>query len=311
MSFVVCPLCETTQVVPVARHLDFNAAQIYFCQACRHWFAYPEPASAWLDQYYREIYSPQRRRYFSEAYYLLMERRAAAQIDFIRQQLPGKTLASLRNCNAIDLGCGVGALVAALEQAGLNAVGYDSDHLAITIGRQRWQANIHVGTLSDHQLLHESFDLLCMSHLVEHLADLCRTLAAILQLLRPGGYLLIEVPDCFTELFTANVDTESHLHFFTRSSLVKLCTALGLQVLACVSCGPPKLLSGQVGAIHQHAQSPGVARSPLLAGLSRVKRKFGRLLRPSGQTAYDGYYDRYYRDDEPGGIWLRCLARKL
>ncbi|MBU0569071.1 class I SAM-dependent methyltransferase [bacterium] len=290
---IYCPICTERHVAYVSDHLDFPKAHIYFCTNCTHWFSSPEPDSLWLDTYYKETYSCQRRRYFGEKYYAIMQRRAAAHLEFIKQYLGmhRNRRVSLCRWKALDFGCGVGAMVAALQQKGADAIGYDSDPVAIDVGRSRWKANIHVSVSNNWDFLQGMFDLLYLSHFVEHLPDIRYSFSNILQFLRPGGYIFIEVPDCFAKMFENNVDTESHLNFFTRNSMVKLLELLKLQLIVCVSCGPPKMQAYNLDDRLHDLGQPEDSTSTI-------------------KTIYDGYYDKYYSDEAFGGMWLRCLARK-
>lgn len=309
-----CPICSESHVVYTDNHLDFHGVHIYFCANCMHWFAHPEPDSALLDRYYLETYSQQRRRYFGEPYYVLMQRRAAAQVMFIKRHIGNRNTqcVPLRGWKVLDMGCGVGALIAALQREGADAIGYDSDPIAIEVGQSRWQANVHVSTSNELDSLRGSFDLLCMSHLVEHLPDIKDSLSNIMQVVRPGGWVFIEVPNCFAEMFKSNVDTESHLHFFTRKSLIWLLQSIDLQVTACESCGPAKFPAYDLYDTSSDGKKLQDSALRFQKAMQKLQDRVKRILQPSSaiKTIYDGYYDKYYPSEDGGGMWLRCLARK-
>lgn len=308
---ICCPICRGSvrDISHVCQHPDFTGSDIYRCLECQHYFTYPEPNNDTLAIYYRDTYSNQRRQYFGEPYYVLMERRAKAQIQFIKQNLqPKEQITGLRNFKALDIGCGVGALTAYLHhQEGADSTGYDSDGKAIEVGRKRWknnmgiQANLSINPSDGLIGLHGQFDLLSLSHLVEHLPDVSLSVTSIIQTLRPGGYVFVEVPNCFSEMFLAKVDTESHLHFFSQRSLQLLLESTKLNVISCQNCGPPKFQAYNLGR-----QSPRLVKQfrAKMAACSRVV--FGQTMRI--RTIYDGYYDHYPVNDN--GLWLRCLAQK-
>lgn len=304
-----CPICSLPDTVFVSEHADFPSSSIWYCSDCNHWFAHPEPNNDTLAIHYRVIYSKQRHQYFGEPYNLLMERRATAQIQFIKQHLLSKeNVDGLRCFKTLDIGCGVGALTAHLQREGADSIGYDSDGLAIEIGRKRWNANIHINTADGLNNLHGQFDLLTLSHIVEHLPDVSLTLTSILEHLRPGGYVFVEVPNCFSEMFTAKIDRESHLHFFSQRSLRRLLLKrMKLNVLSCETCGPPKLQACNIDG--QSLRTATVKR--FISKITTFPRGvFGKLVYQSShiRTIYDGYYDFYPGNDN--GLWLRCLAQK-
>lgn len=73
-----------------------------------------------------------------------------------------------------------------------------------------------------------TFDLLVMSHVLEHLANPVEILSKLVQLLRPGGAVFIEVP-CRDHEFKA--EHEPHLFFFDKPSMGRLLENQGLAAI--------------------------------------------------------------------------------
>lgn len=313
-SFPSCPICSENNTKIIIDHSDFPQARIYSCWHCNHWFAHPEPEAAWLDDYYKHTYGKARSSYFGVEYDTIMCRRAASQIAFIRNQLRkslGRSV-SLSGWKVLDPGCGIGALVARLQRVSGHAVGYDSDPIAINRGRENWHANLYVGRPKELDLDWGTFDLVCLSHVVEHLSNLTDSIAYMISAVRPGGYVFVEIPNSSAEMFEKRVDTESHLHFFTRDSLMKLLTSSGLTVIACQSCGPPKNLFYDLGlsvniSVTIYDRLTRLMRNTVSL-VGKAQEAFG--LNHFVQTDYDGYFNRYDPPERPSGIWLRCLARR-
>jgi len=92
----------------------------------------------------------------------------------------------------IDWGCGVGALVALLQQKGADVVGYDSDLEAIEVGQKQWSANISISSPCDFNVFQGQYDLLLLSHVIEHLPGIRHTVQDLLKFLRPGGFVFVE-----------------------------------------------------------------------------------------------------------------------
>jgi 2-polyprenyl-3-methyl-5-hydroxy-6-metoxy-1,4-benzoquinol methylase len=320
MTTPQCPLTHTEQVEFVSEHQDFPGVQVYYSPLAQHWFASPEPSAAWLEDYYQNTYSRTHRPRRNVTYLATMQRRAQAQAAFIREAVcQHQPHTRMQGWQALDLGCGVGALVAELQDYGIDAVGYDSDPALIELGRQHGHAPLYVGGIAD--LPRHSCDLLCMSHLVEHLPELIPTMRQIVQVVRPGGYVFIEVPNCTRSMFAAGAPMLAHLHFFTPHSLTTLLQALGLEVVRCQSCGPPHRSHVTPPALSPHQQ---MARALLLTArlllhrAPRAVQQAAHTLRTARRrfapepvrTRYDGYYATYYPHADPAGIWLRCLAHR-
>jgi SAM-dependent methyltransferase len=279
-----CPLCGHAGDGPFHSHTDFAASAIYQCAACRHVYCWPEPGFAELNAHYEKAYGAKRSMYFGSQYRLLMTRRAEAQAALISRfaKPPGV---------CIDVGCGIGALVAQMAKVGWTSRGFDGDPDIVKYGTGVLGADITLGTLSDFFASDVTADVLTLSHVLEHLGDLRGSVRKIMEHLRPGGYLFIEVPN---ELSIPKGDMESHLHFFSRQSLTSLLSSSGLEVKVCSGCGP-------LAASAPAPASGGVA--------ARVVRGVGsRIDQALRRTPWDGWYDRYHEGD--AGLWLRCVARR-
>jgi 2-polyprenyl-3-methyl-5-hydroxy-6-metoxy-1,4-benzoquinol methylase len=277
-----CPLCGRAGEGPLARHSDFSASSIYSCSNCRHIYCRPEPSDSVLAEHYRTAYAERRRMYLGRPYRIVMMRRAKAQADFISR--------FVQSGRCVDAGCGIGALVAEMAGRGWNARGFDGDAEVVQYGASYFKAPIGLGDLSEFLAEESSADLLCLSHVVEHLRDLPVMLSGLAARVRPGGCVFIEVPN---QPAPPTGDMESHLHFFSKKSLSAAVQAAGLQVLDCRGCGPL-------------ADAPPPLPAGLVQRLARsVSWRVGHLLQ---RTEWDGWYDRYHEGDV--GMWLRCIARR-
>lgn len=92
---------------------------------------------------------------------------------------------------ALDVGCGRGALIAALADRFAHVEGTDRDQTMRDVATQRTAELANV-TVTAHQLdeLAGPYDLITMVAVLHHL-DLDRTLAQIRRLLAPGGRFLV------------------------------------------------------------------------------------------------------------------------
>jgi SAM-dependent methyltransferase len=100
-----------------------------------------------------------------------------------------------RTGTLLDLGCSVGHLLEAARERGWSAVGIEVD--PTTAGRtgERLHVPVYAGNAVDVIERLGSFDLIAMSHWLEHLPDPRRALDVVTPHLRPGGVLLIRVPN--------------------------------------------------------------------------------------------------------------------
>lgn len=134
----------------------------------------------------------------------------------------------------LDIGCGNGAFLALLRQAGWEVVGVDASRAAARTARASFGIDVHTTTLEDAPLPQRGFDFIHMSHVIEHVEDPVTTLDQVARLLRPGGQLYIETPnvDSFSlkqwHADWLHVDSPRHLWMFSHHTLARALGEAGL-----------------------------------------------------------------------------------
>lgn len=103
----------------------------------------------------------------------------------------------------------------------------------------------------------EAFDLIVLFHVLEHLADPVATLARMGRRLRPGGRLVIEVPEAFPPGSGWHEVHSAHLSYFTPAALRRTLCRAGLT--------PVEPAAGRaitVGSLWQEAVADGPPPAP-------------------------------------------------
>ena len=159
----------------------------------------------------------------------------------------------------LDLGCGAGRFLAALRDAGADAVGVELAAAALERARRNVAgADLRLvepdGSLP---LGHREVDLVWCSEVLEHAPEPAHLLLEARRVLRPGGRLLLTVPfhgrvkGALLALlrFEAHFDPRGqHLRFFTRRSLAAMLDEAGFAgVRVEPEGGPPLLRESLVG----------------------------------------------------------------
>jgi SAM-dependent methyltransferase len=139
----------------------------------------------------------------------------------------------------LDLGCGSGGVLADLQTAGHDVAGVEPDGRAraVAVGRG---LKVYPGTAEGlpPEMRGRRFDVVILSHVLEHCADPLAVVRSAAGLLEPGGSLAVETPNnAALGLARAGVawyflDAPRHLHFFTPQSLRTVCARGGLTVRA-------------------------------------------------------------------------------
>jgi 2-polyprenyl-3-methyl-5-hydroxy-6-metoxy-1,4-benzoquinol methylase len=103
--------------------------------------------------------------------------------------LPGRIL---------EVGCGNGRYLAKLSEAGWSVNGQEVDTLAAEAAEQLLGFPIFRRTLEECSIEENSYNVVLLNHVVEHLFDPVRTLRTIRSILVPGGVCIFYTPNSFS-----------------------------------------------------------------------------------------------------------------
>lgn len=92
----------------------------------------------------------------------------------------------------LDLGCGSGLLVDILIGEGYDSTGFDFSSRVINYARSHKRGLYIYGTIDD---IWKQYDLVIMSHLLEHIEKPVEYLRRVANLIKPSGLLLLVVPN--------------------------------------------------------------------------------------------------------------------
>ena len=151
-----------------------------------------------------------------------------------------------RGLRVLDLGCGGGHNGALLKQAGAReVVGVELDPGAAAEARKRLDRVVEcdLAELDPADLGDEPFDAILASDVLEHLLDAEGVLARAVTTLRPGGAVVISLPNVsnvyvFSQLLLktwprrgSGLFDRTHVRWFAKRDMVGLLQSAGLRVL--------------------------------------------------------------------------------
>jgi len=219
-----CPWCnsEKTQISLWVKDLFLTKEtfEIHECNECKLLFTEPRPKPEEIGKYYQ-----------SEEYYSHQENKKGF-IPKLYEKVKILNLANkykiatkgMKRGKVLDIGCGVGDFLQTMEKNEWITTGIEPAQKAKTIAQQRIKAEI-LSPQKINQLENESFDLITMWHVLEHVDDIKTEINQLQRLLKKGGRLVLALPNYksydaqFYKEFWAAYDVPRHLNHFSKESI--------------------------------------------------------------------------------------------
>ncbi len=187
-----CDLCGADDAEPLLALRDrmFETAttcfQIVRCRACGLIYLNPRPALHTIDRYYQETYAPFARSGIAGR---VKRWTTARAVDSLWPLLEPPA-------RVIDVGCATGELLQAVRERGNpNVLGIEPNAHAANTAHERWGIEVVSCTLEQANLPAGSADTVLMAHTIEHLPSPTTTLREIHRVLKPGGHLVLWLPN--------------------------------------------------------------------------------------------------------------------
>jgi SAM-dependent methyltransferase len=157
--------------------------------------------------------------------------------------------------------------------------------------------------------LERRFDIIVLSHVLEHLLDPQPAIGLLISRLAPNGVLCIEVPNIPRESLRAHLDhrwaprwDEPHITFFSADALRTVLQATGLSVQFCETAGPR----------YRRVSALRFALPPFRQTVQRyMPSALFHALRGMQATASIRVHEREDEFYEYGGerLWIRSVSR--
>ena len=236
-----CEMAHWLRVPMLVPEPDSRFYQLYRCPGCGLGTVWPRPKWDHVAPHYeRDDYYTHRSPARQSSQRPPLVARIAWRADNgnpLTAERIGKSIAL--GATVCELGCGSGVLLSELSKIGFAVVGVEPDGRARAAASER---GVHVVAGTAERLPIElpcgSFDVVIMSHVLEHCLEPTTALVNVWQLLKPGGLALFTVPnhECIGQRRAGVswrwIDLPRHVSFFTGGSLRKLCETCGLIVEA-------------------------------------------------------------------------------
>nr|WP_306815392.1 class I SAM-dependent methyltransferase [Limnobacter parvus] len=119
----------------------------------------------------------------------------------------------------LDIGAGGGEFVYMAQQAGFESRGVEPHQGYSEFARDEYGVKIDTCQISDIE--HKGFGVVTMFHVLEHLAHPTQVMIKVHQMLKEGGYFVVEVPNITQkDASPHNIYFKAHLFYYSRPSLI-------------------------------------------------------------------------------------------
>ena len=214
-----CPLCGGEGKIVLCQHDGKTGAALTsaVCTDCGLVQVVPLPEQQVLEAYYSQSY---RQDYKKVDVPKLKHVWRAGNNALLRLPLLKKNTSP--GARILDVGSGGGEFVALLKQRNYQPEGIEPNVGYGNFARSSYGLPIHLGMLGQvlQNLQPQSYDVITAFHVFEHVNRPATWLSQIHQLLKPGGVLILEVPNILhTRCAPNNVFFKAHLFHYSPNTL--------------------------------------------------------------------------------------------
>lgn len=249
-----CPICSSNEFKKIGRPKVIDQvfkrlnesilidSEIVKCNKCSHY--YIDPLPYFSDTLLNEMYSSDN-NYFNT---LTDQMRKIINYASPKRRLnsAGKIL-NKKDVKFLEIGCGEGFGLKAAKEMGWDVYGQDISSDFALLVKNNTGINIQVGKLTDTSYKKESFDIIYLDSVLEHVSEPLEFLSLITTFLSSKGLIYIILPnensipnaliDFINNLKGRNITSRMmpfsnpyHIQGFSKRSIVALSDEIGLEV---------------------------------------------------------------------------------
>jgi|SRR5690554_2852820 len=230
-----CPVCQETYFKAFLEVTDHMITKEVFkiveCDSCGFHFTNPIPKIDRIGEYYKSdeyiSHSSNNKGIINFLYNKVRAITLKEKVKWVRNETDGKSL--------LDIGSGTGYFLKTANDNGFKGIGLEPDADA----RDYAHKNNHVRSSSQEELYNieeNSFDVITMWHVLEHVYDLRKDLQVIHDILKSNGKLFIAVPNMnsydarYYKEYWAAYDVPRHLYHFKQNDISRLLLDFGFDL---------------------------------------------------------------------------------
>ena len=220
-AFIVKDHSVSGEEFQLKYHIDFKLMQTL-----------PQPSEDNLFSYYKSedyiSHTDYKRNLFEKAYHFVRNIALKKKLKLINSfKTDAKEL--------LDIGCGTGDFLSIAKNVNWNITGIEPNEQARKIANSKTNNSVY-NNMQLHHLKENSFDVITLWHVLEHLPNLEMHVYRLERLLKPNGKIVVAVPNyksydaAYYKSFWAAYDVPRHLWHFTKESIKILFSRYDMKV---------------------------------------------------------------------------------
>jgi 2-polyprenyl-3-methyl-5-hydroxy-6-metoxy-1,4-benzoquinol methylase len=237
ITYTQCPVCHSTEIHYAFSAKDYTVSNEMFsvvkCEGCTHMFTQNVATQNDIGKYYQSenyiSHSDTQEGIVNKLYHAVRKRTLTGKKNLVQTET-GK-----QHGKILDIGCGTGAFLNTMKQAGWESTGLEPDDAARMKAVELYNINPQPSQ-QIFNLPHNTYDAITMWHVLEHVHQLHEYIAQLKNMLTANGRIFIAVPNYKSydaqhyAAHWAAYDVPRHLYHFSPASMKNLVEQHGLTI---------------------------------------------------------------------------------
>ena len=222
-----CSLCNNNKFKKIADY-DRYCIKYYtgICKNCGLMQQYKYPNQNFIDKFYRS--------YYNDLYGFFKNPKERFDSQFISASYKFKLINDLFpekiNCKLLEIGCGAGGILSYFRSKGFDCYGMDYQNEHLTYAEKN-----KIKTYDNLNKINGKFDIIILSHVIEHMTSFKEIFAKCKLLLNKNGIIYIEVPSVESISYHYDYTLLNFLHIghvthFTKKTFTNFLKLYGFKI---------------------------------------------------------------------------------
>lgn len=233
-----CPLCKAKDYKHYISAKDHNVSNDVFdivsCNDCGFRFTNPKPSEKTIGNYYQSknyiSHTSSKKGLFNIVYHTIRNYQISRKEKVINLYNKNNTK------KLLDFGSGTGEFLNFCQNKGWETFGVEPEKKAANFAQEKYNLNIK-NTSNFFSNKEESYDVITLWHVLEHVYDLEKYLLQLQNKLNKDGILVLGLPNSnshdalYYKKYWAAWDLPIHLYHFTKEDIKSVAKKFGFELV--------------------------------------------------------------------------------